>query len=101
MIVLAVFTGNCGKKSVPAANKEADMVAQKYIPVTVIDFSGLDGCGFLLVKSGGEKLQPVSLPDSLMKNELKLWIKFIAEEGVGICMAGPMIRIVDAKTKVE
>ena len=91
----------CSPFSRTAKENEKEFTAPvngKFIPVTVTDFSGLDGCTFLLLKENGEKLQPVNLPDSLQKDKLRIRITFVPEHAMGICMAGQMVRITGIQT---
>ncbi len=92
----------CGSASRTALEKGPGsppvLVKGKFIPVTVTDYSGLDGCSFLLIKENGEKLQPVNLPDSLKRDQLRIRITFVPESAMGICMAGQMVRITGVQT---
>ena len=63
------------------------------IPVTVIDFSELDGCKYLLEMEDGTKLEPVNLDEAYMIDGLKLYITFKYHDGMSVCMAGRMIQI--------
>ncbi|HFC00797.1 MAG TPA: hypothetical protein ENJ53_08340 [Phaeodactylibacter sp.] len=63
---------------------------------TLKDFTGLDGCGFLIVMDDGEKLQPVKYADKNIHPKDGQRIKFSYKEITdlaGICMAGKMVEI--------
>ena len=63
---------------------------------TLKDFTGLDGCGFLIVMDDGEKLQPVKYADKNIHPKDGQRIKFAYKEIAdlaGICMAGKMVEI--------
>jgi hypothetical protein len=63
------------------------------IKATVTDYRDLDGCEFLLTLKSGSKLQPVALEEQFKKNGLEVWITYVPFDGVGICMAGQMVRL--------
>lgn len=63
------------------------------IPATVIDYSELDGCRFLLELQDGRKLEPVNLEKKYMKHGIKVLITWKNTEGMSICMAGTMVEI--------
>lgn len=63
------------------------------IPATVIDYSELDGCRFLLKLEDGRKLEPVNLENKYMKDGLRVLITWKNAEGMSICMAGTMVEI--------
>jgi len=63
---------------------------------TVKSFSGLDGCGLLIVLESGKKLQPAVIEDKNFKLQDGQKIRFNYEpEGgmMSICMAGMMVKI--------
>jgi hypothetical protein len=67
------------------------------ILVTVVDYTGLDGCTYLLQQADGQKLQPVNLGEEFRKNDLKLYVTFKNHDGVSTCMAGKMVTLTDVK----
>lgn len=93
IVILMVlnFWGCTSSKRVVADEKV--MLNQKYIPVTVKDASGLDGCSFLLIKDSLTSFQPVEFPDSLKVDGMKLWIKFSFVNQMSVCMAGQSIKL--------
>jgi hypothetical protein len=96
LLIVIIFLGSC------ASNKkyfedENEMIIQKYVPVTVKNATGLDGCSFLLVKDSVTSFQPVDLSDSLKLDGLKLWIKFSVVNQMSVCMAGQSIKLSAAK----
>ena len=65
---------------------------------TIKDYTGLDGCKFLIELENGEKLQPVKYTDSDLDHPLKdgQRIKFSYKEvtdQMSICMTGKMIEV--------
>ena len=99
-LVVINLTLSCRSKAIKPLstdNSTVKYLKQYFVPVTVVDYKNLDGCEYLLVKENGEKLQAVNLADSLKKDQLKLWIRYVPEKGMGICMAGEMIRLADCK----
>lgn len=95
LIVIIYFGGCVSNKQI--FEDENEMIIQKFVPVTVQDATGLDGCSFLLVKDSITSFQPVELPDSLMKDGLKLWIKFSVVNQMSICMSGQSIKLSTVK----
>lgn len=74
-----------------AGTKSSETVAG--IPATVIDYSELDGCRFLLELEDGRKLEPVNLQEKYMKHGLKVLITWKNADGMSICMAGTMAEL--------
>lgn len=73
-----------------------DYAAQGYSKATVIDFSGLDGCGFLLQLEDGTRLQPENLEPAFEKNSIPVWVKYYPQKNaVSICMAGKVVHVTD------
>ena len=63
---------------------------------TVKDFTGLDGCGLLIVLESGRKLEPVVIEDKNFKlrDGQKIRFNYKAErEVMSICMGGMTVRI--------
>jgi hypothetical protein len=60
----------------------------------VKDFTGLDGCGKMIVLDSGEKLEIVSLPanTALVVNR-RIAIRYNPVPAVSICMAGTTVQI--------
>jgi hypothetical protein len=60
----------------------------------VKDFTGLDGCGKMIVLDSGEKLEPVTLPPNttLMVNR-RIVVKYNTVSAFSICMAGTTVEI--------
>jgi len=79
---------------------QAPQFTDKWQTGEVFDASGLDGCKFLIKTATGQQLQPINLDDAYQKNGLK--VEFQAEmvtDMMSICMAGPMIRIINIKAQ--
>ena len=73
-------------------------IPQGFNEVVVRDFTGLDGCNFLLVQSDSSRLEAANLPDSLKKDGLIIWVRTAPENGVmSICMGGKPVRILEAR----
>lgn len=63
---------------------------------TVKDFSGLDGCSYLIVLEDGKKVEPVVIEDENFKLQTGQKIRFSYEpekEVMSICMAAPTVRV--------
>ena len=64
-----------------------------FTKATVIDYSAIAGCGYLLMLEDESKLQPKNLADSYKKDGLVVWIKYTIENTPNVCMTGRVIRI--------
>lgn len=105
VIVVVFFTVSCSRKTVPVTSDPviseekispvaATINYQKegYIPGTIIDMTGLDGCSFMIKLENGKKLEPDHLEDHFKQNDLPVWIKYsIPKSTFGICMSGQMV----------
>jgi PKD repeat protein len=62
---------------------------------TVKDFTGLDGCGLLIVLDNGEVLEPaVIVPDFTLRNGQRVRLAYTPlKDMASICMAGTLARI--------
>jgi hypothetical protein len=67
------------------------------ISAEVVDFTQLDGCGFLLQLNDSTKLIPLNFPDSLKKNNLRIKIKYHTVNKNTICMAGKTVELILVK----
>ncbi|MAX81406.1 MAG: hypothetical protein CL843_14695 [Crocinitomicaceae bacterium] len=69
-----------------------------YTVAIVKDYSGLDGCGYMLEVSNEAKtlLLPQNLPEKFQKDGMKVCLKYtFAKEAMTICMTGKVILIED------
>lgn len=63
---------------------------------TIKDFSGMDGCGMMIVLDSGEKLQPIEYDSDKPEIRDGQRIKFAykeAKDQMGICMSGKMVKV--------
>lgn len=83
LFCLALFAGlSCSKTKWEEANG------------TVRDFTGLDGCGKLIVLDNGQVLEPVSLPsNTLLIDGRRVTINYKIVLRASICMVGPTAEI--------
>ena len=65
--------------------------------VTVVNKTGLDGCGYLLETANNSFLEPDNLQQKYHKDGLKLCITFKKTNKFSICMAGEMITLTSVK----
>ena len=89
VIILFVFTGfTCNKQRLETGE----------ITGTVKDFTGLDGCGKMIVLDSGEKLEVVSLPSNttLIVNR-RVAITYKPVQRASICMAGTTAEIISLR----
>ena len=107
---MVLFIASCGNKVVPQSTSQettgevklddSEYVKNGFKSAVVIDNSGLDGCGFMILLEDKAKLQPVSLPEEFKKHQLPVWIKFQYKKGaVGVCMSGRIVNLLDIKPK--
>jgi hypothetical protein len=96
VLIVIIFFGSCASKK-QIVEDDNEMFIQKFIPVTVKNAAGLDGCSFLLVKDSVTSFQPVEFSDSLKLDGLKLWIKFSVVNQMSVCMAGQTIKLAAVK----
>ncbi|MFT4762640.1 MAG: hypothetical protein ACI9XO_000147 [Paraglaciecola sp.] len=83
-LLIAVFSCKTNQNSVGENGKECSTIG------TVKDFSGLDGCGFLIVLENGDKLNPAKISDADFELKAGQKIKFSYKEMpdmTGICMS--------------
>ena len=62
---------------------------------TILDYTGLDGCGLLLKLQSGEVLEPTNLNDFNITptDGMKVWVKYHGVGMMSICMVGPTVEI--------
>jgi hypothetical protein len=61
---------------------------------TVQNFTGLDGCGMMIVLDSGERLEPVSVPaGTTLQAGRRVRIEYRVVQRVSICMAGTTAEI--------
>jgi hypothetical protein len=106
ILLLSVFlTSSCSKKNTGSLQQnppaDAPVKDSKMIEATVVDYSNLDGCRFLLELPGGEKLQSENLTPEFEKDKMKVMIKYHVTNKPNICMAGKTIYLDFIKAKKE
>jgi hypothetical protein len=85
----------------PVTEYVRDFVKEGYVKATVKNYSGLDGCGFLLVLESGKKLEPSSLDKKFRIDNSKVWIKYTPANYISICMTGETVTITAIETRDE
>jgi hypothetical protein len=62
---------------------------------TIVDYTGLDGCGLVIKLQSGEVLEPVNLNDFNITptDGMKVWVKYHEVGLASICMVGPTVEI--------
>lgn len=75
----------CGK-SAPCKNGEV---------ATIRDFTGLDGCGWVVVLNDSENLEPTNLHAFGLELEdgMKVKVKYHETDGASVCMVGKIVEI--------
>ena len=92
-LCIAITVSACSEKTTTATTPPH--TAQAVI-ATVVDYSELDGCTYLLELSDGQKLQPVNLSEEFKRKGLKLFITYKYYDGMSTCMAGRMVTVISA-----
>ena len=103
VLVGAIFITSCaGKKDVvkSQASSVSIHVPEGYVSMKVVDYSGLDGCGFLLQQNDSLFFEPLHLDSNMRMNDLKVFVQYkLAKNQMGICMRGKKIEILDIKVQ--
>jgi len=62
---------------------------------TIVDYTGLDGCGLVIKLQNGEVLEPINLHDFNITptDGMKVWVKYHEVGLASICMVGPTVQI--------
>ena len=94
-LLMASFLAiSCNKKTNPN-----DCPDYKY--GTVVDMTGLDGCGFNIRLDNGTLLEPINLdkyPQIKINNQRIQFTYKDIDDRMSICMVGPMVEITCAET---
>jgi hypothetical protein len=71
------------------------MDQQKEFYGTVVDYTGFDGCGFIIELDGGQRLEPVELADTgfIFRDGQRVAVTYTPLDLASICMVGPTVRI--------
>jgi hypothetical protein len=87
LIILLFFFISCSKNDPPEPG------ARKAV---IHDYTGLDGCGWVIRLDEGETLEPTNLQSFgiKLKEGKKVWITYTElNDLASICMVGPIVRI--------
>ncbi len=86
-VVLLLSLGGCDKNNPPEPDPHAGVVR---------DYSGLDGCGWIIEMLSGEKLEPVEMADTSFHfydgQHVEVWYTELDSVG-SYCMVGRTVRI--------
>ena len=88
-------------KSKSETSTEKVIPKETKIKASVINITGLDGCGFVLELENGEKLIPMNLEEKYFSDELKVWITYNVSNSHSICMVGKTIMIKSIEERKE
>ena len=89
LLLLLTGTVSCNKSQEPETGSVA---------AVLYDYTGLDGCSWVIKLTTEEVLEPINLGDFnlSLKEGKKVWIKYtVADDQISICMVGPKIVIED------
>jgi hypothetical protein len=87
LIVFAFLLAGCTKSTSPETGA---------IAATLHDYTGLDGCSWVIKLENGEVLEPVNLADFTIELEegKKVWLKYAEQNDLAsICMVGLIVKI--------
>jgi len=101
VLVFLVFGIACSRKVVPITSKNeapkeevVNYEKEGYVSGTIVDMTGLDGCGYMIRLENGKKLEPSHIEEQFRQNDLPVWIKYsIPKSAISICMAGQMVTL--------
>jgi len=97
IILLIFFVSSC--------HKEDSIPPDGYQEVTLKNFTGLDGCGFLFVLKDNKRLEPCNRNEFSidLKEGKKYWLKYetATSNCYSICMAGELVTIIDIKEPIK
>jgi hypothetical protein len=83
------------------ANANKIIPKQAKVKATVVNMTGLDGCGYLLELENGEKLIPLNLEEKYFSDKMKVWIAYSITNSPTICMVGKAINIQSIEERKE
>lgn len=76
-----------------------DYAANGYIKAMVTDVQ-LDGCKFMLQPEGAtKKLEPDQLLPEFQQDSLNVWLKYVDDDRMSVCMAGQTIKVIDIRKR--
>lgn len=84
----------------PAENNSGPLVDGQMMTerLTVVNKTGLDGCGFLLLRQDSTLLEPVNLAVDYQKDLLLLDVSYrLLDDRMSTCMAGNIVEITEVK----
>jgi hypothetical protein len=76
--------------------KETDTTKPNAVAATLSNYTGLDGCGWVIKLENGEVLEPANLGSFAIEliEGKKVWITYTEMQDVAsICMVGPIVTI--------
>jgi hypothetical protein len=105
-VLFILLLSSCCKRNIATVQQTApvadtSMTDLKLKEATVIDYSEVDGCRFLLELANNEKLQPENLPAEYQKDKMKVQVKYHLTNKMTVCMAGKTVYIDFIKMKKE
>ncbi len=66
------------------------------LKATLHDYTGLDGCSWIIKLESGEVLEPMNLGafEIELKENKKIWVKYTeVKDALSICMVGPIVKV--------
>lgn len=94
LLLILVNLSSCSKKTTaPVKADDSPAGPGKLTEATVIDYSEVAGCTFLLQLNNGEKLEPSNLFSEFKKDKLEVLIRYQVTDMMSVCMAGKVVSI--------
>lgn len=91
LFISIVITSCASKKAI-----KAELCGQDFEKVTVVNRTGLDGCGYMLMRADSSAFEVNNLPDSLKVEGKVLCIKYqVAKRQMSVCMSGQKIDLLE------
>ena len=87
LLVFIMLNYSCKQNNPPAPDA---------IKATLTDYTGFDGCSWVIKLQNNEVIEPVNLGEFNieLKEGKKIWIKFtVADNMASICMVGPIVKL--------
>ncbi len=87
------------EKSNPVKELQNDIknVPAGYQKAKIINLTGVDGCGYEIELSNGQRLEPTNLSSEFKKDSLPVLIKYKEKSVNSVCMIGKGIELTDIK----
>lgn len=85
--LMALGTSSCEK------SEESD--CESGVKGTIVDLTGLDGCGYVIELEDGERIEPTDWGkfEVPIEDGQLIWVEYHAVEAASICMVGEVVAL--------